>query len=154
MQQGSAPAASSPLASLSPVRKNHNWTAAETEQLVDILYKNVKYQIALLPGRITREQERGQKISKTTLFRQMSREIFGENEPGHVMRIKSKIVTLSRIYNTEKKKLGETGSGLLWKDVQVGTEVRLSLCRSDTRKWLTPAGHPCTHRCTTSAKTS
>ena len=104
-------------------RRNHVWSSAEIEQLVDLLHKNPRYQIALLPGRNTKEQEKGQKVSKSTLCRQIFTEIFGPDEQPNVQRIKTKITTLVRVYTHEMKKLGATGSGLLWDEIEHGSEV-------------------------------
>jgi hypothetical protein len=90
---------------------------------VDLLHKNPRYQIALLPGRNTKEQEKGQKVSKSTLCRQIFTEIFGPDEQPNVQRIKTKITTLVRVYTHELKKLGATGSGLLWDEIEHGSEV-------------------------------
>jgi hypothetical protein len=128
--------ASSPVQRLNPIRRNHVWSAVETAHLVDLLHKNTKYQIALLPGRVTRDQEKGQKVSKSSLFRHLCKEIFGQAGPGSEQRIKSRIKTLSKLYADEKKKLGETGAGLLWKDVRVGTVVCSQRARQEDSKSL------------------
>jgi hypothetical protein len=111
-------------------RRNHVWVETETEQLVDILYKNVKYQVAFLGSRVCRDQENGQKTSKSSLSRHIFTEIFGDTEPVNEQRNKSRIKPLSKLYSDERKKLGETGAGILWKDVRVDSQVsELLVCK-------------------------
>jgi hypothetical protein len=108
-----------------PLKRNFVWSDEQTDRLVEILYNNFSYQTALLSIRSSKEQERGQKVHKTTIYGNIFREIFGEDQPMQVQRIKNRIVTLSRIYKEEMAKMGETGAGLLWDDIQPGTEVSL-----------------------------
>jgi hypothetical protein len=72
-QQSSSPSLpeSSPLL-FPPLRRNHIWTSAETDHLVSILHRNKNYQVALLPGRITKEQE---KVSESQQVNDMQTDV-------------------------------------------------------------------------------
>ena len=109
--------------------KYFNWEPADVARLVDVIYRNTSYQRALLPGRLTSDQEKGLKTNKDVLFRQVYKEVFpGDNSPNPT-RIKVKLRWLVQKYNALKKSLSQTGSGLLFHEMGPDHSVSLLLSR-------------------------
>ncbi|KAJ1039485.1 hypothetical protein NDA10_004824 [Ustilago hordei] len=94
------------------------WSNDEVLQLVTILFESDYYQRLLLKGHLTKEQEKGLKMSKETLYKQIFEEIFPNsnitNGGGHV---KAKLCWLESQYITIKNTFSQTGSGLLLCDL-------------------------------------
>ncbi|SAM85844.1 uncharacterized protein UBRO_20173 [Ustilago bromivora] len=80
------------------------------EGLVDLDY----YQRLLLKGCLTKEQEKGLKTSKETLYKQIFEEIFhNSNITNGGSHVKTKLHWLESQYIAIKKTFSQTGSGLL-----------------------------------------
>jgi len=104
----------------------HSWSREETMTLVSLLKGNLTWQLMLIPGRATREQEKGLKTKKTTMLREMFGQLFPNERNDDHTRVKSKILTMHRQYTAERDKMGHTGAGLLFEEVTEGTTVSIN----------------------------
>jgi len=113
--------------------KYFSWEPEDVARLVDVICKNTSYQRALLPGRLTASQEKGLKTNKDVLFRQVYKEVFPGDPSPNPTRIKVKLRWLLQKYNTLKKSLSQTGSGLLFREM--GPDHSVSVLLSRERRW-------------------
>jgi len=86
-------------------RRNYVWSNEETQTLVNVLKRNLRYQL-LIPGRATKEQEKGLKRKKSTMLQAIFPLVFPEEQKIEWGRIKSKILTMHRQYIAERERLG------------------------------------------------
>ncbi|KAJ1032057.1 hypothetical protein NDA13_002432 [Ustilago tritici] len=94
------------------------WDNDKVLQLVTILFDSNYYQRLLLKGRLTKEQEKGLKTSKETLYKQIFEEIFpNSNITNGGSCVKTKLCWLESQYIAIKKTFLQTGSGLLLRDL-------------------------------------
>ncbi|SOV08655.1 uncharacterized protein UDID_17681 [Ustilago sp. UG-2017a] len=90
------------------------WDNDKVLRLVTILFDSNYYQRSLLKGRLTKEQEKGLKMSKETLYKQIFDKIFpNSNITNSGSCVKTKLRWLESQYITIKKTFSQTGSGLL-----------------------------------------
>ncbi|SAM76558.1 uncharacterized protein UBRO_20524 [Ustilago bromivora] len=90
------------------------WSNDEVLWLVTILFDSNYYQKSLLKGCLTKEQEKGLKMSKETLYKQIYDEIFpNSNITNGGSHVKTKLHWLESQYITIKNTFSQTGSGLL-----------------------------------------
>lgn len=88
--------------------------ASDVFRLVDLLYNNSQYELALLSGRRTRDKEKGQKTSKEVLCGQIWKELFPDDpSTSAANRVKTKLRWLEKQYTQLKKQHQGTGSGQL-----------------------------------------
>ncbi|SAM74920.1 uncharacterized protein UBRO_20502 [Ustilago bromivora] len=94
------------------------WSNNKVLQLVTILFDSDYYQKSLLKGCLTKEQEKGLKMSKETLYKQIYDEIFpNSNITNSGSHVKTKLCWLESQYITIKNTFSQTGSGLLLCDL-------------------------------------
>ncbi|KAJ1028059.1 hypothetical protein NDA13_003509 [Ustilago tritici] len=90
------------------------WDNNKVLQLVTILFDSNYYQRLLLKGHLTKEQEKGLKMSKEMLYKQIFDEIFpNSNITNGGSCVKTKLCWLESQYIAIKKTFSQTGSGLL-----------------------------------------
>ncbi|SAM83523.1 uncharacterized protein UBRO_20772 [Ustilago bromivora] len=96
-----------------------NWLPSDIKHLIDIIYNNDQYQLVLLPGRLTAEQEKGLKMNKDVICGQIWQELFpDESTVGGAGQVKTKIHWLTEQYNNIKETiLQQTGAGVLLQDM-------------------------------------
>ncbi|PWY97383.1 hypothetical protein BCV70DRAFT_219494 [Testicularia cyperi] len=107
--------------------KKFVWSDHDTEKLVDQLYANAKLQIALLPGHVTRDQEKGQKLSKSAVYDMLGRLVFSPRPRSSAVstlaeRVRNRLIWLSKTYEKEKNKLSEASAGMHWSRVAPGSQ--------------------------------
>ncbi|SPC61910.1 uncharacterized protein UHOD_11912 [Ustilago sp. UG-2017b] len=99
-------------------RKYFVWDNDKVLRLVTILFDSNYYQRLLLKGHLTKEKEKGLKVSKETLYKQIFDEIFPNSNitnGGH--HVQTKLCWLESQYIAMKKTFAQTGSGLLLHDL-------------------------------------
>ncbi|SPO27277.1 uncharacterized protein UTRI_10394 [Ustilago trichophora] len=96
-----------------------NWTDEETERLVNVIYNNERFQIALLRGRVSNAKEKGHKTNKVVTCREVFKLVFPDEEVAKCGdHIKAKLRFLDKKYRKIKATLSQTGSGMLFRDMQ------------------------------------
>ncbi|SPC62078.1 uncharacterized protein UHOD_12160 [Ustilago sp. UG-2017b] len=99
-------------------RKYFVWDNNKVLRLVTILFDSDYYQRLLLKGRLTKEQEKGLKTSKETLYKQIYDKIFpNSNITNGGSHVKTKLCWLESQYIAIKKTFSQTGSGLLLRNL-------------------------------------
>ncbi|CDU23335.1 uncharacterized protein SPSC_01964 [Sporisorium scitamineum] len=99
-------------------KKYFSWSDQATMKLVTAIYSDDLYQRALLNVRLTANEEKGLKMNKSVLLRQLYMELFPDDEAAVPSRVDSRLRWLKTRYSAAQKDLkNRTGAGKLLRDM-------------------------------------